>query len=66
MQRERDIAFEHGPKACQSLEGMVERRADEYFRILIPRFGGFNAEPVNEGTKQNDQISGEGGADNNR
>ena len=44
---------------------MIERRADEYFRILIPRFGRFNAEPVNAGTKHNDQISGEGGADNN-
>ncbi|KAL3805834.1 hypothetical protein HJC23_007795 [Cyclotella cryptica] len=37
---ERDEALKVGCKACQVMEGMVER-AEEYFRILVPRFGGF-------------------------
>lgn len=47
LRRERDIALEHGPKACKSLERMIER-ADGYFRVLVPRFGGFNAESLGE------------------
>mmetsp|Transcript_31948 Transcript_31948/g.69005 ORF Transcript_31948/g.69005 Transcript_31948/m.69005 type:complete len:599 (-) Transcript_31948:2146-3942(-) len=43
LRRERDIALECGPRACQSLGRMVER-ADVYFRILVPRFGGFNTD----------------------
>ena len=45
LRRERNTALECGPKACQILEGMVER-ADEYFRVLVPRFGGFNGESL--------------------
>lgn len=37
---ERDEALKRGCKACQVLEGMMDR-ADEYFRLLVPRFGGF-------------------------
>jgi len=45
LRRERNTALECGTKACQILEGMVER-ADEYFRVLVPRFGGFNGESL--------------------
>lgn len=41
LRNERNAALECGPKACQILERMVER-ADQYFNILVPRFGGFN------------------------
>mmetsp|Transcript_22533 Transcript_22533/g.48801 ORF Transcript_22533/g.48801 Transcript_22533/m.48801 type:complete len:580 (-) Transcript_22533:217-1956(-) len=47
LRKERDIALECGPKACHSLERMIER-ADDYFRVLVPRFGGFNAESLIE------------------
>ncbi|KAL7550994.1 hypothetical protein ACHAWF_017412 [Thalassiosira exigua] len=43
LRRERDTALAHGEKACRSSERMVER-ADECFRVLVPRFGGFNVE----------------------
>ena len=41
----RNTALECGPKAVTILEGMVER-ADQYFRVLVPRFGGFNGESL--------------------
>ena len=41
LRNERNNALEYGPRACQILERMIER-ADIYFRILVPRFGGFN------------------------
>lgn len=37
---ERDIALQRGDKACDVLQRMIER-ADTYFKILVPRFGGF-------------------------
>lgn len=40
LRRERDAAFEHGPKACKTIRRMMNR-ADGYFRVLVPRFGGF-------------------------
>jgi len=43
LRRERDIALDRGMKACQILEQMIER-ADEYFGVLVPRFGGFAVE----------------------
>ncbi|EED91149.1 predicted protein [Thalassiosira pseudonana CCMP1335] len=43
LRRERDIALDRGMKACQILEQMIER-ADEYFGVLVPRFGGFALE----------------------
>ncbi|KAL7532890.1 hypothetical protein ACHAXR_009354 [Thalassiosira sp. AJA248-18] len=60
LRRERDVALECGPKACQSLERMVER-ADQYFRVLVPRYGGFNAEPTDT---HDSQISGKDSAGN--
>ena len=39
LRRERDAAFEHGPKACKTIRKMINR-ADGYFRVLVPRFGG--------------------------
>jgi len=47
LRRERDIALDYGLKACTILERMIER-ADKYFRVLVPRFGGFNGEPLND------------------
>jgi hypothetical protein len=41
LRNERNTALECGQRACQILERMIER-ADMYFRILVPRFGGFN------------------------
>jgi hypothetical protein len=41
LRNERNTALECGQRACQILERMIER-ADVYFRILVPRFGGFN------------------------
>ena len=41
FRRDRDDALEYGLKACQSLERMLGR-ADLYFKVLVPRFGGFN------------------------
>ena len=43
LRRDRDNALEYGPRACKSIEKMISR-ADEYFRVLVPRFGGFNTE----------------------
>ena len=40
LTRERDRGLERGGKMCQVLEEMVER-AEAYFCILVPRFGGF-------------------------
>jgi hypothetical protein len=41
LRNERNTALECGQRACEILERMIER-ADIYFRILVPRFGGFN------------------------
>ena len=41
FRRDRDDALEYGLKACQSLERMIGR-ANLYFQILVPRFGGFD------------------------
>lgn len=38
---ERDIALRKGNKACDILERMIDR-IDDYFRVLVPRYGGFN------------------------
>ena len=43
IRKKRDEALERGPKACQSLERMVER-ADDCFKVLLPRWGGFNVD----------------------
>jgi hypothetical protein len=43
IRRKRDEALEHGQKACQSLEFMIER-ADYCFKVLLPRWGGFNTD----------------------
>ncbi|KAL9188452.1 hypothetical protein ACHAXT_006830 [Thalassiosira profunda] len=48
LRRQRDVALERGPKACSSLERMIER-ADGCFRILVPRFGGFNVQQTQNG-----------------
>lgn len=45
LRNERNNAIEYGQRACQILEQMIER-ADMYFRILVPRFGGFNTSIV--------------------
>ena len=51
LRKERDNALEYGPKACQSLKRMIGK-ADEYFSVLVPRMGGFNAlsESTNDST----------------
>jgi len=41
FRRDRDDALEHGLKACQSLERMLGK-VDLYFKVLVPRLGGFN------------------------
>ena len=41
LRKERDVAIERGSKACDTLERMIER-ADIYFKILVPRYGGFS------------------------
>jgi hypothetical protein len=41
LRNERNTALECGQRACQILDRMIER-ADMYFRILVPRLGGFN------------------------
>ena len=41
LRMERDVAIERGSKACDSLERMI-KRADIYFKILVPRYGGFS------------------------
>jgi len=41
FRRDRDDALEYGLNACQSLERMLGR-ADLYFKVLVPRLGGFN------------------------
>ena len=51
FRRKRDEALERGPKACQSLERMIDR-ADYCFKVLLPRWGGFNIE-INEDNKNN-------------
>eukprot|EP00984_Skeletonema_dohrnii_P008490 scaffold3126_cov138-Skeletonema_dohrnii-CCMP3373.AAC.3 len=43
IRKKRDEALERGQKACQSLERMVER-ADDCFKVLLPRWGGFNVD----------------------
>jgi hypothetical protein len=50
LRSERDTALKFGPRACQRLERMVGR-ADEYFRILVPRFGGFNGDSLERRNK---------------
>ncbi len=41
MRTHRDEALTLGPTRCCQFERMVDR-ADNYFRILMPRYGGFN------------------------
>ena len=41
IRKKRDEALERGTKACQSLEVMIAR-ADYCFKVLLPRWGGFN------------------------
>ena len=41
VRKKRDEALERGPKACQRLEVMLAR-ADYCFKVLLPRWGGFN------------------------
>eukprot|EP00581_Thalassiosira_minuscula_P008727 CAMPEP_0183707092 /NCGR_PEP_ID=MMETSP0737-20130205/3749_1 /TAXON_ID=385413 /ORGANISM="Thalassiosira miniscula, Strain CCMP1093" /LENGTH=610 /DNA_ID=CAMNT_0025934667 /DNA_START=83 /DNA_END=1915 /DNA_ORIENTATION=+ len=53
LRRERDVALECGPKVCQSLRRMLER-ADAYFHVLVPRFGGFNYAPLGGNDKADD------------
>lgn len=43
IRKKRDEALSRGPKACQSLERMIER-ADYCFKVLLPRWGGFNVD----------------------
>lgn len=53
IRKKRDEAIECGPKALQSLERMIER-ADYCFKVLLPRWGGFNIsddEKMNENEK---------------
>ena len=54
LRSERDTALECGPRACQCLERMVER-ADYFFRLLVPGFGGFNVESIQ---KRNEHTNG--------
>ena len=59
LRKERDNALEHGVKACHNFQRMIER-ADGYFRVLVPRMGGFNnmtttrstSQTTNEGTAE--------------
>ena len=43
---ERDVALKKGMRACDVLERMV-KKADGYFRLLVPRYGGFMNESDN-------------------
>ena len=54
LRRERDAALEHGSKACETMRRMINR-ADGYFRVLVPRFGGFAQAGDGESILDNDE-----------
>jgi hypothetical protein len=58
LRTERNVALEYGSRACQILERMVER-ADVYFRILVPRFGGFNTSIESNNKRDTDNDTGD-------
>lgn len=58
LRTERNVALEYGSRACQILERMVER-ADVYFRILVPRFGGFNTSIESNHKRDTDNDTGD-------
>lgn len=51
LRTERDIALQKGMKACDVLERMIGK-ADGYFRLLVPRYGGFVNESDNGEVQQ--------------
>jgi hypothetical protein len=72
LRAERDAALQKGDRACDVLQRILDR-ADGYFAILVPRFGGFaNSEEagaivdgheVNAASEDDDDIDWEEGDD---
>lgn len=60
IRRKRDEALECGPKACQSVERLI-CRAENCFKVLIPRWGGFNTV---DNSDANEQLEGKIRSDN--
>lgn len=56
IRKKRDEALERGLKACQILERMIER-ADYCFKVLLPRWGGFNTDDERNEDKKSNALS---------
>ena len=54
FRRKRDEALEYGFKACRSVERLI-CRAENCFKVLIPRWGGFNTV---DNSDANEQLEG--------
>lgn len=61
---ERDVALRKGSKACDFLERMIDR-VDECFRVLVPRYGGFNQCSSGDLQQPTDQDRHDKAADEN-
>jgi hypothetical protein len=55
LRTDREEALALGPSACHQFERMVDR-ADTYFRILMPRYGGFNSDILPVGVVSSPKV----------